>query len=232
MQEEIEKVVNDINKHCPIQIDQTTRLDGCESLPNNTFRFDFTFLFIDATKIDAVEFRTQMRDILLYNIQCNPQMGPLKENHATFRYYCVDENKNSLGNLTITPADYSKPAKKPGIFDPTTITSDNLQKVLQDLVKKTKKQLPLFTEESGISLIDCSTFNKTLEYTCKLLNEDVARFDSIYFKTTAVPAAVQSLKDNPDMKYFAEQGVSIRNIYLDKNNKYLCSIDIMPEDYK
>lgn len=232
MQEEIEKTVSDINKHCPIQIDQTTRLDSCESLPNNTFRFDFTFLFIDATKIDAVEFRTQMRDILLYNIQSNPQMALLKENHATFIYDCVDENKNSLGVLTITPTDYSKPAKKPGIFDPTTITSDNLQIVLQDMVKKTKKQLPLFTEESGISMIDCSTYNKTLEYTCKLLNEDVTRFDSIYFKTTAVPAAVQSLKDNPDMKYFAEQGVSIRNIYLDKYNKFLCSIDISPEDYR
>ncbi len=232
MQEEIDKTVNDINEHCPIQIDQTTRLDRCESLPNNTFRFDFTFLFIDATKIDAVEFRTQMRDILLYNIQSNNRMALLKENRATFMYYCVDENKNSLGILTITPQDYAKHAKKPDIFDPTTITSDNLQKVLHDLVKKTKKQLPLFTEESGISLVDCSTFNKTLEYTCKLLNEDVARFDSIYFKTTAIAAAVRSLKDNPDMKYFAEQGVSIRNIYLDKNNKYLCAIDISPEDYR
>lgn len=232
MQEDIEKTVSDINNHCPIQIDQTTRLDGCESLPNNTFRFDFTFLFIDATKIDAVEFRTQMRDILLYNIQCNPKMELLKEQLATFMYYCVDENKNSLGILTITPKDYSKPAKKPEIFDPTTITSDNLLKVLHDLVKKTKKQLPLFTEESGISLVDCSTYNKTLEYTCKLLNEDVTRFDCIYFKTTAVPAAIQSLKDNPDMRSFAEQGVSIRNIYLDKHNKFLCSIDISPDDYK
>lgn len=232
MLEDIEKTVNDINEHCPIQIDQTTRLDKCEALPNNTFRFDFTFLFIDATKIDAVEFGTQMRDILLYNIQCNPQMKLLIENHATFIYYCVDENKNSLDTITITPQDYAKPAKKPALFDPTTITSDNLQKVLQDMVKKTKKQLPLFTEESGINMIDCSTYNKTLEYTCKLLNEDVARFDSIYFKTTAIPAAVQSLKNNPDMKYFAEQGVSIRNIYLDKHNKYLCAIDISPEDYK
>lgn len=232
MQEDLERTVNDINEHCPIQIDQTTRLDRCEALPNNTFRFDFTFLFIDATKIDTVEFRSQMRDVLLYNIQCNPRMEVLKENLATFMYHCVDENKNSLGTLTITPADYSKPAKKPDLFDPTTITSDNLQIVLQDMVKKTKKQLPLFTEESGINLIDCNTYDKTLEYTCKLLNEDAARFDSIYFKITAIPAAVQSLKNNPDMKYFAEQGVSIRNVYLDKNNKYLCSIDISPEDYK
>lgn len=232
MVEDLEIIVNDINSHCPIQIDQTTRLDRCESLAYNTFRFDFTFLFIDAKKIDVVEFGTQMRDILLYNIQCNPQMAPLKENKATFIYYCVDENKSSLGTIIITPRDYANPISEPALFDPTTITSDNLQKILQEMVKDTKKQLPLFTEQSGINMIDCSTYNKTLEYTCKLLNEDVARFDNIYFKTTAEPAAIESLKKNPAMKYFAEQGVSIRNVYLDKNNKYLCSIDISAEDYK
>ena len=99
------------------------------------------------------------------------------------------------------------------------------------MVKKTKQQLPLFTEGSGISLIDCKTYNKTLEYTTKLLNEDASRFDSIYFKSTNTPIVVDTLKHNPEMKYLSEHGVSIQYEYLDKNNKYLCTITILPEEY-
>ena len=106
-----------------------------------------------------------------------------------------------------------------------------MEKVLKEMVKKTKQQLPLFTEGSGISLIDCKTYNKTLEYTTKLLNEDASRFDSIYFKSTNTPIVVDTLKHNPEMKYLSEHGVSIQYEYLDKNNKYLCTITILPEEY-
>ena len=33
------------------------------------------------------------------------------------------------------------------------------------------------------------------------------------------------------MKYLSEHGVSIQYEYLDKNNKYLCTITILPEEY-
>jgi hypothetical protein len=231
MYTEIENIVKDINSRCPIQIDQTIRLDSCEVIPEKTLKYNYTFLFIDATKIDNEEFKSQMWDYILYNTQINEEIRSLKDLGTIFVYSCKDERGNSLGELTFTPEDYNQPVKKPVTLDPASLNDDNIKKVLQEIVDKTQLQLPLFTEESGISMIDCRTFDKTLEYTCKLLNEDASRFDTIYFKTTGVPAAIQSLKDNPEMKTFAEQGVYISNIYLDKDGKYLCTITISPEEY-
>ncbi len=231
MQKEIEKTVADINSRCPMQIDQTIRLENCEAIPPKTMKYNFTFLFIDATKIDNDEFRSQIWDYILYTTQSNNEIKNLREIDTTFIYSCKDERGNTLGDLIITPEDYNQPIKKPVALDPAFLTDDNLHNVLQSMVDQIRRQLPLFTEESGISMIDCRTYDKTLEYTCKLLNEDASRFDTIYFKTTGVPAAIQSLKDNPEMKTFAERGVYISNIYLDKNGKYLCTITISPEEY-
>lgn len=231
MQNDIEEVVNNINSYCPINVDQTIRLENCEYIPDKTMKYNYTFLFIDATKIKGDEFKSQMWDYIVYNTQMNEKIEYLREIGTTFIYSCSDEKRNCLGQLCITPDDYNQPVKKPVILDPAFLTDDNLHKILQSMVDQTRLQLPLFTEESGISMIDCRTYDKTLEYTCKLLNEDSTRFDTIYFKTTGVPAAIQSLKDNPEMRTFAEKGVYISNIYLDKNGKYLCTITISPEEY-
>lgn len=231
MYKEIENTVNELNSRCPIQIDQTIRLDNCRAVPENTLEYNYTFLFIDATIIDRHEFESQMWNYILYNTQMDDSVKKLRELGTTFVYTCKDEKGDSLGELTVTPEDYNQPVQKPVTLDAAILRGDNLYKVLQTLVDETRKQLPLFTEESGISMVDCRTFDKTLEYTCKLLNEDVTRFDVIYFKTTGVPAAIRSLKDNPEMRTFAEQGVYISNIYLDKNGNYLCTITISPEEY-
>lgn len=231
MQREIETIVNEINSSCPTQLDQTIRLEGCEVIADKTIKYNYTFLFIDATKIDSKEFKTQIWDYILYNTQIDKKIKKLRDQGVTFVYRCADEKGNCLGEFNITPDDYKKKIKKPVILDPELLTEDNLHKVLQSMVDQIKQQLPLFTEESGISMIDCRTYDKTLEYTCKLLNEDGSRFDTIYFKTTGVPAAIQSLKDNPEMRTFAQKGVYISNIYLDKNGKYLCTITISPEEY-
>lgn len=231
MCKEIQNIVKELNSRCPLQIDQTIRLDNCEVVAENVLKYNYTFLFIDATIIDREEFESQMWNYILYTTQINDEIKKLRQTGTTFIYSCHDEKGDSLGELTITPEDYSKPIKKPIALDPAILRGDKLYQVLQNIVDETRKQLPLFTEESGISMIDCRTYDKTLEYTCKLLNEDVTRFDVIYFKTTGVPAAIQSLKDNPEMKTFAEQGVYISNIYLDKNGNYLCTITISPEEY-
>lgn len=230
MQKELEKKAQDINDNCPIIIDQTIRLDSCEVLPDNTLQYNYTFLFIDATKIDRNEFKSEMKSTLLYNLQNNDELKRLTEKDVSFVYSCQDENGKPLGKLTITPDDYKNPVAKPDLRT-THSGNGNVEKVLKEMVKKTKQQLPLFTEGSGISLIDCKTYNKTLEYTTKLLNEDALRFDSIYFKSTNTPIVVDTLKHNPEMKYLSEHGVSIQYEYLDKNNKYLCTITILPEEY-
>lgn len=232
MYKKIETIVDELNSRCPIQIDQTIRLDSCEAVPEKTLKYNYTFLFIDATKIDREEFESQMSDYILYNTQINDDIKSLRDIGTIFLYSCKDEKGNLLGEIKIESDDYKQPIKKPIALDPSFLDDDNLYKILQSMVDQTRKQLPLFTEESGISMIDCRTYDRTLEYTCKLLNEDASRFDSIYFKTTGVPAAVQSLKNNSEMKTFAEQGVYISNIYLDKNGKYLCTITISPDEYK
>jgi hypothetical protein len=231
MRKEIEHKIREINENCPIQIDQTIRLDNCEAIRENILRYNYTFLYIDATKIDSEQFVSQMKDYMLYNTQSNDDIQDLRELGVTFEYSCRDEKKILLGDLTITPEEYRQPIRKPVAIDPDSLTDDNLHRVLQSMVDQIQRQLPLFTEESGISMVDCRTFDKTLEYTCKLLHEEAGRFDAIYFKTTGVPAAIQSLKDNAEMRAFAEKGVYISNIYLDKDGKYLCTINISPEEY-
>lgn len=230
MLKELEEKAQEINQQCPIIVDQTIRLDSCEILSDNTLQYNYTFLFIDATKIDINEFQTEMKNVLLYNLQNNKDLKRLTRLGVNFSYSCQDENNVPMGHLLITPDDYKNPLEKPVLFEKYS-NQNKLEKILKELVKKTKQQLPLFTEGSGISLEDCKTYDKTLEYTTKLLNEDITRFDSIYFKTNNTPIVIDTLKHNPEMKFLSENEVTIRYEYLDKNNKYLCSIIIEPSEY-
>ncbi len=84
MQEELEKKAHDINEQCPIIIDQTIRLDSCEVLPDNTFQYNYTFLFIDATKIDRDEFKSEIKSTLLYNLQNNEELKRLTKKDVNF----------------------------------------------------------------------------------------------------------------------------------------------------
>ncbi|MEN9920071.1 MAG: hypothetical protein RL662_2507 [Bacteroidota bacterium] len=231
MHKDIAHIARDLNSRCPIQIDQTIRLDSCEEILPKTIKYNYTYLFIDGTKIDQNEFKEQIEDYILYNTQTNKDFSALRKIGATFIFSCKDEKHNHLGEITVDQESYSKPINKPSLINSKLNTEDSLFGILQDIVEQTQKQLPLFTEESGVNMIDCRTYDKTLEYTCKLLNEDVNQFDTIYFKTNGVPAAVQSLKDNPQMRVFAQHGVYISNIYVDRDNNYLCTITISPEEY-
>ncbi len=38
------KIASEINKTCPMMVDSETRLDNTTALPNNVFRYNYTFI--------------------------------------------------------------------------------------------------------------------------------------------------------------------------------------------
>lgn len=102
------KTAEEINKSCPILIDEMTRLDNVSALPGKKIQYNYTILGIDREQADTVTFKANMEPLLLNNIRTNPDMKFLRENNTTFSYYCKDETGAYWFRILITPKHYKE----------------------------------------------------------------------------------------------------------------------------
>ena len=99
--------VQEINKNCPIQIDQYTRLDNVKILPGRILKYSYT-LSLNKTDVNADELKNQIEPQLLSSIQTNPQLQIFRMNKTTFVYAYHDKNGDPMLEISITPEMYAQ----------------------------------------------------------------------------------------------------------------------------
>lgn len=233
----IDNLVEDANKDNPRMMDRLTRLDSCEALPGHTMEYNYTLLFSASEGLDSVQFKANMTPHLIYNLQRSGEISKvLRGMDVTFIHSYKNEDGQQAGYIVIRPDDYKKEmvdieaVKSHGS---EFLNKNNLSESLQTIAGAMQSKLPLRMKEQNLTIIDCQVHNgNTLSYTYQLTDKSKADFDSAQYKSTAYANAVKTLTNAPIIQKIAENGAHIRYIYLDKDENYLCRIELSSEDLR
>ena len=93
--------VNEINKSCPMFVDEQTRLDYSEIDENGFFHYIYTFPTISKSDIDISSFYIKQRDLLNEQYYTNSDLTMFKENKVILKYTYFDMYENQIISIVI-----------------------------------------------------------------------------------------------------------------------------------
>ena len=103
---ELMKVASEINKSCPIMIDNETRLDNTMALPSKTLQYNFTLISMEKETVDSIELKSYLEQNIKNNVRTNPDMKFFRDKKITTNYYYKDKNGIYLFTISATPEQY------------------------------------------------------------------------------------------------------------------------------
>ncbi len=102
----MEMIANEMNKSCPVMVDNETRLDNVEIIPGNIFQFNYTLVNIENASIDTTQVKTYLEPLIIQNIKSSPQMTLQKERKTTMKFVYKDKNGDYLFQISVAPEKY------------------------------------------------------------------------------------------------------------------------------
>lgn len=101
------EMASELNKSCPIMVDQETRLDNCVALPNNMFQYNYSLVTLKKEYFDFQFFEENIKPVIINTVKTNPQLKPFRDNNVTLIYYYKDVDGAFLTKFEVTPELYN-----------------------------------------------------------------------------------------------------------------------------
>lgn len=100
------EMASEISKHCPIMVDNITRLDNAIAMPNNVFQYNYTIVATvkDSIKID--EAKSIMEPRIINNVKTEPNMKYMRDHKTTINYNYKDKAGVFLFTISVKPEQY------------------------------------------------------------------------------------------------------------------------------
>lgn len=221
----LKKAADEINKSCPIKIDEVTTLDSCQILPNRTFRYNYTMVF-DEGFASQEKSTLEQRSKKPNYVQQNPTLlKELIKIQTTFQHAYYNADGKEFAVVTFTPEQYNR--------KPDMQSDEYVYNEIKDIAKAFSANLPLeYTKGMEITRINTS-YPRTVIYDVQ--NETIEKsdlFDSIQFKEQRILPLTQALRKNVFTTLLKDVNILYRCRYFDKNKEYLCTIEIFFEDFE
>lgn len=101
---QLKKIAEEANETSPKLLDQWTRLDSCEAIPNKNIRYYHTVSGVVIS--DTTLFKSNLKPQIVSVAKTNPDMKFFRENDVTMQYQYNDESGNYIFSIIISPQDY------------------------------------------------------------------------------------------------------------------------------
>lgn len=95
-----------LNSRCPIMIDQYTRMDSANVLPNKQFQCNYTLMGITKAEVNYDTVKKYIEPQLLNNIRTSPDLRVQREHKITFIYNYFDMNGLPVIRFSFGPDKY------------------------------------------------------------------------------------------------------------------------------
>lgn len=102
------KAVSELNKSCPIMVDQQTRLDNAIALPGKVLQYNYTLVNWYKDSIDVQAFEQYMKPVLINLVKTSPNLKIYRDHNATLSYSYKDKNGVFVDLIPITPDLYKE----------------------------------------------------------------------------------------------------------------------------
>jgi hypothetical protein len=107
LDEALMQTSGEINKHCPIIIDSTTRLDNTGVLAGKYLAYNYTLLqYADEVRSDTAYYKKAMSENMLNMVKTNPRLAAAKKEGIGFAATWYDSSGSYICSLVIQPEDY------------------------------------------------------------------------------------------------------------------------------
>ncbi|NVN95777.1 MAG: hypothetical protein HXX18_10895 [Bacteroidetes bacterium] len=100
------KTAEEINKTCPVMIDNITRLDNAIAMPDNVFQYNYTIISMLKDEININEVKSYLEPGIVNFVKTNPQMKTIRDYKTTVNYYYKDKSGVYLFTICVTPEQY------------------------------------------------------------------------------------------------------------------------------
>jgi hypothetical protein len=101
------EAASELNKTCPIMVDQDTRLDNAAALPGNTFQYNYTLVNLDKSEVNIDTVKKYIEPQIINNVKTNPDLKAYRDNKVTMAYNYRDKNGTFVLKISVTPDMYA-----------------------------------------------------------------------------------------------------------------------------
>ena len=99
---------SELNKTCPIMVDQETRLDNAVALPDNAFQYNYTLVNMENTEVNPDTLKKYIEPGIINNVKTSPDLKIYRDNKTTMLYNYRDKNGVFILKLSVTPEMYQQ----------------------------------------------------------------------------------------------------------------------------
>jgi predicted secreted Zn-dependent protease len=100
------KTASELNKMCPIMVDQYTRWDNTAALPNNTFEYNYTLISHTKSEVNLDTAKKYVLPGLINRVKTEPDLKMFRDKNVTMIYNYHDKNGVFVVRYSITPDMY------------------------------------------------------------------------------------------------------------------------------
>jgi hypothetical protein len=97
---------SEINKSCPIMVDNATRLDNAIALPGKIFQYNYTLVSMVKDSINIDDLKNYLEPVITNQVKTNPDMKGFRDNKTTVNYYYKDKTGVYLFTISVKPEQY------------------------------------------------------------------------------------------------------------------------------
>lgn len=97
---------SELNKSCPIMVDQDTRLDNAFASPDNAFQYNYTLVNLEKSQIHPDTVKKYVEPGIINNLKTSPNLRIYRDNKTTIVYNYRDKNGVFVVKFSVTPDKY------------------------------------------------------------------------------------------------------------------------------
>ena len=104
--EELMAVAKELNKTCPIRVDEYTQLDNTIALSDNVFQYNYTLLNITQAEVNVDTVRKYIEPGIVNGVRTSPDMKIFRDHNTTVNYNYRDKEGVFVLTIAVTPNMY------------------------------------------------------------------------------------------------------------------------------
>jgi hypothetical protein len=105
---QIQAIADQINRQGKKMVDEATRLEGVEALPNKTLLYNYTLVTKKSSEVPPDALDQIIRPNVVKAYSTHPDMKMLRDNGITLTYRYRDKTGHLIGDFSVGPSDLAK----------------------------------------------------------------------------------------------------------------------------
>ena len=105
---QVRALADQINKQGNKMVDEITRLDGAEALPNRTLLYKYSIITKTSSEIPPDGLNRIIRRDVVRKYNTLPEMKMFRDNGVTITYRYRDKEGQLIGDISVGPSDLAK----------------------------------------------------------------------------------------------------------------------------